>query len=145
MRLWKQEKLMDQLPKTIAPPAPDGVAIGISTLCLVHCLGVPILIAVIPALSSALALPESLQVIAFLFAVPASAFALLIGYRHHGALLPASFGVLGLLVLGAGALGGQPNLVETGLTVSGSLMLAAAHVHNWRLRRVAQSAAGERA
>lgn len=113
----------------------DGFAVALSALCLVHCLGLPLVIVIIPALASALDLPETIHVGLFLMAVPASAYALAAGYRHHGMILPALFGTLGLISLGTGALIAESELQETGLTVAGSLLLAGAHLRNWRLRR----------
>jgi hypothetical protein len=115
-------------------PRADGIAAGLSLLCLVHCLGLPLAIAMVPALASALSLPETVHLGLFLLAVPASAVALLAGYRHHGAMLPALFGGLGLALLGIGALAAQSELQETGFTVVGSMVLAGAHLRNWRLR-----------
>ena len=125
--------------RAISPPKPafDGLAIGISAACLVHCLGLPLLFAVLPALSAAFDIPEAFHVAMFASAVPVSAIALNSGFRHHGALLPVLFGAIGLALLGAGALAGQPELIETGLTVAGGLALAGAHWQNWRLRRAA--------
>jgi len=118
----------------------EGLAISASAACLVHCLGVPLLFALLPAASSLLGVPESFHLVAFIIAVPASGLALLSGYRRHGAMLPVLCGAGGLLLLGAGALGGQAYLVETGLTVIGSLVLGFGHLRNWRLRLDAFSA-----
>lgn len=110
----------------------DGAAIGASALCLIHCLALPVLIALLPALADLLAVPESFHLAALAFAVPASAVALGTGYRRHGMLLPAAIGVMGLGLLGWGALGGHAVATETGLSVLGSILLAAGHVWNWR-------------
>jgi hypothetical protein len=120
----------------------DAAAIGASAACLVHCLMLPLLFAALPAASRLLSLPESFHLAAFAFAVPASAIAMGTGYRHHGALLPAGFGAIGLLLIGIGALGGLELLLETGVTVAGSLLLATGHLGNWRLRARAIRASG---
>ncbi|MCJ8156246.1 MerC domain-containing protein [Sphingomonas sp. LaA6.9] len=112
----------------------DGAAIGASALCLAHCLGLPVLIAMLPALADLLAFPESFHLAAFAFALPASGIALLAGYRRHGLLLPAIMGAVGLLLIGWGATGGHRIAIETGLTVLGSLLLAMGHIWNWRAR-----------
>lgn len=113
----------------------DVVAIGASVACLVHCLVLPLLLALLPALARVIAVPELFHLAAFLFATPASAWAMRVGYRYHGALLPALFGAIGLLLLGGGALGGFDLAVETGVTVLGSLLLGSAHWVNWSLQR----------
>lgn len=112
----------------------DAVAIGASFACLVHCLALPLLFALLPALARSVAVPESFHLAAFLVAVPASAWAMRAGYRHHGAALPALIGAIGLLLLGLGVWAGLRPATETGVTVLGSLVLAWAHLLNWKLR-----------
>lgn len=103
-------------------------------LCLVHCLALPLIAAAIPALACVLDLPESLHLVLLLFAVPVSAYALVHGYRHHGKVLPALFGGVGLGLLTAGVFAASSEAMETALTVGGGLLLATAHLRNWRLR-----------
>ena len=117
-----------------ARPGSDGLAVGLSLLCLVHCLALPLIAAAIPALANVLELPESAHLVLLLLAVPVSAFALVRGYRHHGAMLPALFGGVGLALLAAGVFAASTEAMETGLTVAGGLLLAAAHLRNWKLR-----------
>jgi hypothetical protein len=112
----------------------DALAIGSSIACLIHCLMLPLLFAALPAASRMFGLPESFHLAAFLFAVPASAIAMASGFRHHGAVLPAAVGAIGLVLIGVGALAGFELWLETGITVAGSLLLAFAHLKNWRLR-----------
>lgn len=112
----------------------DVAGLSASFACLAHCLLLPIALALLPALSSVLALPEETHVAAFAFAIPASGLAMLGGYRRHGMAQPLLLGAIGLAALGFGALGGFRWLVETGCTVAGSLLLTAAHLQNWKLR-----------
>jgi len=113
----------------------DGLAIGTSAACLVHCLLLPIAIAVLPAASRALDLPEELHIFAFAAALPTSALAMRKGYRHHGLLIPAGMGLIGLILLGFGALAHLGALMESGFSLTGSILLMLAHVRNWQLRR----------
>ena len=128
-------------------PAPwlDLAAMGLSAACLAHCLLLPLVLALLPAFSSALAVPEAVHLAAFGFAVPASGWAMLRGYRSHGLVHPLLLGSAGLGALGLGALAGLPWLVETGCTVAGSLLLIAAHLRNWRLgaEKAGRMAGGE--
>ncbi len=117
----------------------DLVSIAASSACLVHCLGLPLLFAAVPAASSLLALPEWLHAVALATAIPASAIAMTGGYRHHGLAHPAQLGGIGMILLTGGVLAGERWLLETGLSVAGSLVLAMAHVMNWRLRRAPQA------
>ena len=112
----------------------ERAALSASALCLVHCLALPFAIAALPVLASALALPVDLHVAILVFAVPSSLTALVIGRRSSGAAAPLATGVVGLAALAAGALIFGSTALETPLTVAGSLVLAAAHVANWRLR-----------
>lgn len=112
----------------------DGFAVGASLLCLIHCLALPILIAAMPVLARALGLGEELHVIILAAAIPTSAIALASGHRRHGALVPVFVGVAGLILMAAGAFFVSRAAAETALTVAGSLLLAGAHIANWRLR-----------
>ena len=110
----------------------DSFAVGASMACLVHCLALPLLIALLPALAGVLEIGEGLHIALFGLAVPVSSIALLIGHRCHRQIAPVVGGMLGLALLGSGLLAGRP-AAETALTVSGSLLLASAHLMNWRL------------
>lgn len=114
----------------------DGIAIGVSALCLVHCLALPVMIALSPALSSLIGFPEQLHLLFIAIAFPVSSFAMVRGYQLHGAVLPAVWAVIGLALLVAGVLTGRSPLIETSLSVAGSLALVAGHRANW-IRRVA--------
>jgi hypothetical protein len=113
----------------------DVVGITASLACLAHCLLLPLAIALLPALSTMLSVPEEAHLVAFGLAVPVSGWAMLRGYHRHGIVHPLIFGLVGLSALGLGSLGGFPWLVETGCTVAGSLLLTTAHLQNWRLKR----------
>lgn len=112
----------------------ERVAVGASAVCLIHCIGLPLLLAALPALSTIVAVPESFHVWILGFAVPASEFALLLGYRTHRAGLPLLVGCAGLGLLALGALLLLGGAFETPVTVLGSLTLATSHVMNWRRR-----------
>lgn len=116
----------------------DGAAIGASLLCLIHCIGLPILFALLPALAT-VGLPSSewLHLVLLLTAIPVSALALVGGWRAHGAVVPMLLGTVGLAGLAAGLALGSVPAAETALTVAGSLALAMAHIGNWRRLRTA--------
>lgn len=122
--------------------AADRLAIGSSFACLVHCLLLPLAIAFAPALARLGGATESLHLLMFLIAVPASALAMLAGYRRHGLIIPALMALAGLVLIGGGALGGFRLAIETSVTVAGSLLLAAAHLWNIRARRARGSTRG---
>jgi hypothetical protein len=112
----------------------DGLAVGASALCLIHCLALPIVIAALPALAARLDLGEGFHLGVLAFALPISAVALGEGWRRHRGLTPLVVGAAGLVLLAAGLAFEEWVAVETGVTVAGSLLLAGAHVANWRGR-----------
>lgn len=114
----------------------ERAAVGASALCLIHCAGLPLLLAALPALSSLIAVPESFHVWVLAFAVPTSALALFTGRRHHRRVYPLMIGAVGLMLLAFGALLLLGGRWETPVTIMGSLCLAFAHVANWRLRHL---------
>lgn len=117
----------------------DRTAIGASFLCLIHCAGIPLLLAALPALSRIIALPESFHLWMLAFAIPTSTIALLAARRAHGANRPLLLGGFGLALMVTAAAVFPEAAAETPLTMAGGLFLAAAHVlnlrHRHRLRR----------
>lgn len=105
----------------------DGLAIGASSLCLVHCLMLP---ALLIGLAGILALPDSFHFWALVAAVPTSMIAVGIGYRHHRRLLPVVLATTGLLSLIAAEMLFHDIAAEAWLAVAGSLQLAIAHALN---------------
>lgn len=103
-------------------------------LCLVHCLGLPLLIAALPAIAARVDLGEGFHLAVLLFALPVSGFALIEGWRRHRGLVPLFVGAAGLALLALGLAFENWVAVETGVTVAGSLLLAGAHIANWRRR-----------
>ena len=114
----------------------ERAAVGASALCLIHCIGLPLLLAALPALSSLLPIPESFHVRVLAFAVPSSALALFAGRHHHRRAYPLMIGATGLMLLALGALLLLGGRWETPVTIMGSLCLACAHIANWRLRHL---------
>ena len=112
----------------------DGLAISLSAACVVHCLALPVLFALLPALSEWLDLPESVHLWLLLGALPVSLFMLgsasLRDRRGSAAFL---IGLGGLTLMGSGLLAGS-EAMETALTLAGASLLAFAHIRNWRRR-----------
>ena len=105
----------------------DRAAISISFLCLVHCLALPSLVAVVPWLVPGFVVEESFHTIAVLAALPVSAIALA-GSLQARPLVVAT-AALGLALLFAGTrMHGE--LLEVSLSVSGALLVAFAHLRN---------------
>lgn len=113
----------------------DTVAIALSGLCLVHCLALPIVIALFPLLSVTLIDHEAFHQIILIAVLPTTAIALIVGYRRHRRTSVAALGVAGVaaLIVAAFALHSlHAHAMETWITVAGGLMLAAAHIQNFR-------------
>ncbi|WP_448663428.1 MerC domain-containing protein [Sphingomonas sp. CJ20] len=123
----------------------DGFALCASTLCMLHCLALPLVLAALPALATRLEVGESFHAIVLAFAVPTSALALIGGWRRHRAAAPMLVGAVGLTLMASGIAFATREALETGLTVAGSLFVAGAHIGNWRQRRAHCRVDGQRA
>ncbi|MEN7535624.1 MerC domain-containing protein [Aurantiacibacter flavus] len=119
----------------------DGLAISLSAVCVVHCLALPMIIAMLPALSQWLHLPEALHLWLFACAIPVSITVLgKAAHRHLAARGTLLLGVSGLALMG-GALLARTDALETLTTLGGAALLASAHVRNWRRRTCKAGAA----
>lgn len=115
----------------------DGVAAALSSLCLFHCLLMPLGLGFAPVVA---ALgpghgPEWLHWALLALAAPVSVLALWRGIAIHGDGRPWRVAALGFLLMAAGALAHATGPAEQILTVGGGLVVAAAHWKNWRARR----------
>jgi len=113
----------------------DGLAIGASSLCLVHCILLPALLVLLPALATIVALPEDFHFWGLVAAVPTSALAIAIGHRRHRAWTPVTLAVSGLAFLCVGELFFHGESVEPWFAVLGSIQLGGAHILNLHLTR----------
>lgn len=113
----------------------EGLAVGATIACLIHCIALPVILAALPAMATMVPIPATFHIIALAFAVPATGGALYIGYRHHRLATPLLAGSAGIALLALGVLRWGETPLEAPLTILGSLLIAAAHVANWRLRR----------
>lgn len=115
----------------------DTVAVGLSGLCLVHCLALPLLIALFPLVGASFSLIDhtTFHQLILVAVIPTSALALGSGYRRHRHKPAALLGIAGVaaLVFAAFALHAfHAHHLETWVTVAGGLTLALAHVSNFR-------------
>ncbi|MBS0331153.1 MAG: MerC domain-containing protein [Proteobacteria bacterium] len=111
----------------------DGSAMGLSTLCLAHCLALPLVASALPA-AGAWAHAPWVHVALIALAAPLAAAALL--RRVHGRWPPAALvalGGAGVGLLAWGAFG--PARSEVAVTVFGASTLVVAHLWNWRRTR----------
>ncbi|MFN3521956.1 MAG: MerC domain-containing protein [Phenylobacterium sp.] len=111
----------------------DRSAIGLSGLCLIHCLALPAAAVALPMLGS-LASAEWVHVAFVALAAPLSAFALGRSGAWRSPLL-AGLAAFGLGLLAAGAFVAPTHGLETAMTVVGGLCLALCHGLNLRRGR----------
>lgn len=113
----------------------DASAIGLSGLCMAHCLALPLAAAALPA-AAAWADAHWMHPIALVVAAPLTLMALAKSkpqdWTRSGGLYLA---VLGLMVLVAALL--SVHAWERPLALTGSLLIVAGHLLNWRDRRSA--------
>lgn len=118
----------------------DGSAIGLSGLCLAHCLLLPVAAALLPVLG-AWADAEWVHGLFVVVAAPLSGLALLTGAKgQRRPRLVLALAASGLVLLLSGAFMAATRDAETMMTVAGSLCLAGAHIANWRRRARANGA-----
>jgi len=103
----------------------DRIAMGLSGLCLVHCVATAVLIGLLASAGGFLGRPI-IHEIGLTLAMIIGAFALGRGYLEHGFMLPVAVGSLGLGVM-AGALSLPEGGHEPIYTVVGVLIVALGH------------------
>ena len=127
-------------------PWADRFSIGLSALCILHCLLMPLLLVALPNLGKSLIDSETLHLCLVYAVIPLSLFALGVGCTQHRRGLFIALGVFGLgfLVLGVAVEAmGLRHLWEQLFTVLGALFIAFAHLHNFRQCRTSRACACE--
>ena len=120
----------------------DFSAIGMSGLCLVHCLASGLFVASLSAVSlSAVTASHAFHLYALFAAVPLAAWALGRGWRRQRRAAPLVLGAVGLALMTIGVLPSLAGVVETVLTVTGVTVLALGHFLNWRGRQGGEDSA----
>jgi xanthosine utilization system XapX-like protein len=114
----------------------DRFAIGLSSLCLLHCLALPLGALALPLLGLATLLPESFHIWMVVVTLPVSGVALLLGHRRHGHRAPTVIALIGIALLGSGAILFGEGALQIVATILGALLLAIAHLRNSSLQRL---------
>lgn len=118
----------------------DKISIGLSALCAIHCLVLPVLAGVLPSLAAVTASHAHFHVLMLVLVIPLSGLALGAGWLRHrdGKVLTLGVTGVGLMVfavtLGHDLLGHDG---ERWATLAGSFLLATGHVRNFRRCRPA--------
>lgn len=108
----------------------DRLAMGLSGLCLVHCLATSIILALL-ASAGGLLLSPMVHEVGLTLAIGLGALSLGRGLIDHGFMMPSAVGGLGLGVM-AGALTLHHGPEETAYTIIGVAILALGHDLNRR-------------
>lgn len=111
----------------------DKAGIAVSTLCFLHCLLVPISIAILPVVAVGVIEAEWIHTLFVTLTVPIALIAQSRGFARHGSPIPILISFLGLSFLGSALLVHDILWLETGLTGIGAGMVAASHLVNHRL------------
>ena len=110
--------------------AVDRLAIGLSGLCLVHCIGTSVLVLFLSTAGGALLDPR-IHEVGLVLAIILGVIGLGSGIRKHGFMLPAAVGAMGLGTM-AGSLTLHHGPEEVLYSVFGVLLLALGHDLNRR-------------
>ena len=111
--------------RTISSRRLDRIAMGLSGLCLVHCIATAVLLGVLASAGGLLGQPI-IHEVGLTLAMIIGAVALGRGVREHGFVLPAMVGLIGLSLMGYALTlpeGGHEPL----FTMAGVLILALGH------------------
>ena len=118
----------------------DRSAIGLSFLCVLHCLAVPLTLILMPSLAALPIADERVHLLLVLLVLPTSTVALTLGCRQHGLKHILAWGLTGIAILVLAAGLGEEFLGEYGekmLTVVGSVLVAVGHILNFKCCRTA--------
>jgi MerC mercury resistance protein len=121
-----------RLPR-VAAISLDGIGAGVSGLCLVHCVSMPLLFAFAPTLAHLIPGDEVVHRFLVFLVVGAGLPSFVIGFRKHKKSAVPAAGILGMgVVLGALMAGNRlgSHATEIAVTMLGSLLLTTAHLVN---------------
>ena len=141
----------------------DHIAIGMAAVCAVHCLLMPILITILPIIATSFIVHQDFHLWMIFFVLPTTGFAIFIGCRSHKDRGVFALSAIGLSILVfdlvyeriylSGSLdvvdpssecgtclsnvskGPVPMQAGVWLNAVGGLLLASAHIRNFRLCR----------
>jgi hypothetical protein len=110
---------------TIPTTRLDRIAVGLSGLCLVHCVATAVLLGLVASAGGFLGSPL-IHEVGLSLAMVFGSIALVRGVFEHGFMMPSAIGGLGLGVM-AGALTLPHDGTEAAFTVVGVLIVALGH------------------
>lgn len=111
-------------------------AIGMSILCAAHCVGMPFVLVMLPALASTPLADEAFHKMVLLLVLPMSCYAFWQSFQTFQKKSLLSYGMLGLTMMICAAFFGHDVLGENGekiATLAGATMVAFSHLKNLTL------------
>ena len=112
----------------------DKAAIGLSLICVAHCLVFPLVLVLLPSVIASFLGDEIFHFWMLACVVPLSVFALTLGCRKHKYYRLVAVGALGIFSLLLAVFIGDETWEQV-LTVSGASMIAIGHYSNYKLCR----------
>ncbi|TYK65750.1 MerC domain-containing protein [Colwellia echini] len=113
----------------------DKIAIGISMLCAIHCLLLPLILVLLPSLGALQLQNEAFHLWMLIAVIPISTYALTLGCKKHKNYYLLAWGVLGLVLMILAVLFGHEIAGESGeklLTLFGAMFVSIAHWQNFK-------------
>lgn len=128
---------MQMQSQTLKAQRANVLAVGLSSLCLLHCLALPPLLSLVPILG--LLAEEWVHQALVLSTLPVSLFVVFRSRPGMDRFILASLVLTGLSLLVLAAFVEPLHDYETPLTVAGSLLLGSTHAIRWWLHRTPRS------
>jgi hypothetical protein len=116
----------------------DRIAVVLSSICMLHCLALPFLLTIVPITQGAFMDEQLFHLVMLVLILPVSLIALTIGCRQHKDRLTIVLGSIGIVILAFTAFFGHDWFGLAGervVTSFGGLILAGAHIQNYRICR----------
>lgn len=115
----------------------DKLSIGLSALCTIHCLLLPILAVFLPVVSSSWVADEHFHEYMLYAVLPISTLALFMGCRKHKSFFVAGLGICGLTLLTYITINHESfsDFAEKLFSVIAVSIIAVSHYRNYKLCR----------
>lgn len=116
-------------------PLTDKLSIGLSIACSIHCLALPVILALLPSLTALQLDNEEFHIWMVMAVLPISLFSLFVGCNKHKDYKLLAFGAVGLAFLVMALLleDAIGEIGEKAFTLIGSIIIALVHFRNFRL------------
>lgn len=111
----------------------DLLGMLLSFTCIVHCLSLPFLFALLPTVHAVWAEQEWVHWVLVILATPVAVLALWKGHTYHSNTVTFYLAVPGITALFAALFIHDPHWAETALTTLGACLMVGAHILNFSL------------